>query len=739
MARDIQYIVIHCTAGSKNTKAETLAEFFVKPVSQGGRGWTRGGYHYIIEGNGNIKSMIPENEVSNGVAGKNSICLNISYCGGVKQDANGKNVNPNIPQDTRTDAQRKSLIQLVNDLKKKYPKAKVVSHNFFTAKACPSFNAGKEYGGLTGKEGGNATIVASKGGSVQAAKSQIEQFKIAYEAVGKSLTEFPDTILDQINSVYDTYKTVVETVAKAQQKIPITIPDPMKPINEMMTNFKDATKGFVENGKDVMDYVIPVPDGTEIEGRSLDDLLKDMGIMSILSDLISPATDFIKDAPSIVDQTLTGVKKSVSGAAQGFTTSSGLITSALKPEPYTEEDKSKSESTGGILGTLDNGIESVGNYLQTGSNLVAGGLGAGLNTISGTANIANEALSGTASLALGTGAAVAGILAKVPGVIPKAISYAISYAAKKSIQKAQETAANTIMNKLTVIDATMTGKKPTEDAGDDSNIAAPMAVDFIEESSPIIFNTETKLTSPISDTSNNIYQDEFITTIGEIEQTSIDAYNDSIKNESLSNDEELTDEEKKQIEEEQRKQKEKENQEKISEFLSEEDAAKCNPDNIMQSINDAEKEANESIITATTSESAASNSPHIETIEDEELIEKIASNNQKINSLEEQFRQTFLDEKELEKFNKLDELKDEEKQALLDEIYPLKLYIELRKSFLEILPEIQDENSGQNFVNMATYAALKITPAVINYIDKKFESIEEKINNLIGLIVIKDK
>ena len=52
------------------------------------------------------------------------------------------------PKDTRTEAQKKSLLQLLKMLKKKYPQAKIYGHRDFAAKACPSFDARKEYANL---------------------------------------------------------------------------------------------------------------------------------------------------------------------------------------------------------------------------------------------------------------------------------------------------------------------------------------------------------------------------------------------------------------------------------------------------------------------------------------------------------------------------------------------------------------------------------------------------------------
>lgn len=52
------------------------------------------------------------------------------------------------PKDTRTDAQKASLLKLLKELKSKYPKAKIYPHYKFANKACPSFDAEKEYSNI---------------------------------------------------------------------------------------------------------------------------------------------------------------------------------------------------------------------------------------------------------------------------------------------------------------------------------------------------------------------------------------------------------------------------------------------------------------------------------------------------------------------------------------------------------------------------------------------------------------
>ena len=68
-------------------------------------------------------------------------CGETRYIGGVAAD--GKTA-----KDTRTPEQRKALLMLLRRLRAKYPNAKIHGHRDFAAKACPSFDATKEYADL---------------------------------------------------------------------------------------------------------------------------------------------------------------------------------------------------------------------------------------------------------------------------------------------------------------------------------------------------------------------------------------------------------------------------------------------------------------------------------------------------------------------------------------------------------------------------------------------------------------
>lgn len=135
--RDIKYIAVHCTATSQKTSISAIQSYWRNQL-----GWKMPGYHFIILPNGTAVQLLPIEEVSNGVKGFNSVLINIAYLGGV--DAK------NNPLDNRTPQQKATLLELLKKYKKQFPKAIIQGHRDFpnVKKACPSFDAKKEYQSL---------------------------------------------------------------------------------------------------------------------------------------------------------------------------------------------------------------------------------------------------------------------------------------------------------------------------------------------------------------------------------------------------------------------------------------------------------------------------------------------------------------------------------------------------------------------------------------------------------------
>ena len=133
--RKITKLIVHCSATpeGKDVKTETIKDWHVN-----GNHWKDIGYHYVIELDGSIHKGRDENVIGAHCSGQNANSIGICYVGGVAKD--GK-----TPKDTRTDAQKRALIELLKSLKEKYPNATIHGHREFAAKACPCFNVKTEY------------------------------------------------------------------------------------------------------------------------------------------------------------------------------------------------------------------------------------------------------------------------------------------------------------------------------------------------------------------------------------------------------------------------------------------------------------------------------------------------------------------------------------------------------------------------------------------------------------------
>ena len=130
--RKINKIIIHCTA-TKEGRHTTVAEVTAWHKA---RTFTTIGYHYLIGLDGEVWPGRPEAEMGAHTSGENANSIGVCYVGGL--DANLR------PKDTRTPAQKESLVALVKELKAKYPLATIHGHREFANKDCPCFEVSKE-------------------------------------------------------------------------------------------------------------------------------------------------------------------------------------------------------------------------------------------------------------------------------------------------------------------------------------------------------------------------------------------------------------------------------------------------------------------------------------------------------------------------------------------------------------------------------------------------------------------
>ena len=131
--RTISEIIIHCSATPEG-KPFTIADI---DQWHRQRGFRCIGYHFVIYLDGSVHAGRPIAESGAHCHGHNAHSIGICYVGGL--DSLGQ------PKDTRTPAQKTSLVKLVNQLKNEYPNAKVHGHNEYANKACPCFDVQEEF------------------------------------------------------------------------------------------------------------------------------------------------------------------------------------------------------------------------------------------------------------------------------------------------------------------------------------------------------------------------------------------------------------------------------------------------------------------------------------------------------------------------------------------------------------------------------------------------------------------
>ena len=138
--RRIDEIIIHCTAtpeGSPRTVEQIRAQHKAQ-------GWSDIGYHYVVYLDGTVHEGRNVDIAGAHCTNHNAHSIGIVYVGGL-EDRPGVPYNRLRAKDTRTPAQKGSLLGLLMDLRLLYPQAKIYGHRDFARKDCPSFDAKAEY------------------------------------------------------------------------------------------------------------------------------------------------------------------------------------------------------------------------------------------------------------------------------------------------------------------------------------------------------------------------------------------------------------------------------------------------------------------------------------------------------------------------------------------------------------------------------------------------------------------
>lgn len=137
--------MIHCT-DTPSRREVTVSELdswhrarnFEPYVTPDGRK-VYAGYHILVHIDGSYERIRPDAHRGQhcNQHNMNNRAVSICYVGG--RDVNGKLC------DTRTEAQKRTLLTLVKTMRGKYPKAQICGHRDYAPKACPCFDARAEY------------------------------------------------------------------------------------------------------------------------------------------------------------------------------------------------------------------------------------------------------------------------------------------------------------------------------------------------------------------------------------------------------------------------------------------------------------------------------------------------------------------------------------------------------------------------------------------------------------------
>lgn len=132
--RKITEIIVHCadTPEGRDVRAADIRGWHTKE-----RGWSDIGYHYVVDIDGTIEPGRDLETAGAHCTNHNAKSIGVCYVGGADENMQ--------PKDTRTDAQKASLLLLLKFLRAKYPDAKIYGHRDFAQKACPCFDAKTEY------------------------------------------------------------------------------------------------------------------------------------------------------------------------------------------------------------------------------------------------------------------------------------------------------------------------------------------------------------------------------------------------------------------------------------------------------------------------------------------------------------------------------------------------------------------------------------------------------------------
>jgi N-acetylmuramoyl-L-alanine amidase len=94
------------------------------------RGFKKIGYHYVVLLDGTVEKGRSEDEIGAHAQGSNANSIGVCYIGGIglKDNLGNRPTRTVVPKDTRTQAQKDAMSNLIRQLKLRYPNARVMGH-----------------------------------------------------------------------------------------------------------------------------------------------------------------------------------------------------------------------------------------------------------------------------------------------------------------------------------------------------------------------------------------------------------------------------------------------------------------------------------------------------------------------------------------------------------------------------------------------------------------------------------
>ena len=134
---DVKMLIVHCTATKCNRPFSTE-----NLIACGEAKYGQCSYHYYVRRNGDVIPLLPESVQGVHARHYNHCSLGIVYEGGLNEKGQA--------DDTRTEAQKHALYELLKNLHEDYPEARILGHCQLpnVAKDCPCFFPSQEYADL---------------------------------------------------------------------------------------------------------------------------------------------------------------------------------------------------------------------------------------------------------------------------------------------------------------------------------------------------------------------------------------------------------------------------------------------------------------------------------------------------------------------------------------------------------------------------------------------------------------